>query len=300
MRARRAMSLLMVTIFVLFLCTGCRQNRADLTSAFIDLSYGEDEAQRVDLYLPKGRTGETGLVLFIHGGAWVAGDKSVYTDQAVDVCLSHGVAAATVNYRLLSENVAMADILQDIGAALARIRDAAAAEGIVLSGVLLTGASAGGHLALLYAYSCGGTTPIPPAAVVSYCGPSDLTDPNFYNGTLGDMPAETMKLLMSYALGREASFETVPEGPLAEALREISPVNYVSGNTVPTVIAHGRKDTVVPYSNAEILDAALTAAGATHVLVSYPNSGHGLGEDRDAARMTRELLKQYIQDYLAN
>ena len=45
---------------------------------FFDLSYGTHERQVVDLFVPENASGDLGLVLLIHGGAWIAGDKESY------------------------------------------------------------------------------------------------------------------------------------------------------------------------------------------------------------------------------
>jgi dipeptidyl aminopeptidase/acylaminoacyl peptidase len=66
-----------------------------------------------------------------------------------------------------------------------------------------------------------------------------------------------------------------------QALKKISPVTYIAG-AVPTLLAHGEKDTIVPFSNAERLDNALPA-GKKLGFLKFPNSGHGLDAPEDAS-----------------
>lgn len=260
-----------------------------------DLAYGNHQRQVLDLNIPKDNDGEIGLVLFIHGGAWVAGDKDGYINGVENASDTYGYAAASLNYRYLSEDVDFYDILDDIDSALKCIKEKGAENGVNINKVLLTGDSAGGHLSMLYAYSRAATAPITPAAVVSNSGPADLADDNFYiNNALGD--ADYIAALFSYGCGQ---YFTYAEKAMAEqALLNVSPVYYVNENTVPTVINHGMKDSIVPFSNAETLDAKLTEYGVSHDFNIYPNSDHDLGADKDNAKIAEKLLLEYCQTYL--
>ena len=260
-----------------------------------DLSYGSHERQILDLNIPKDNDGEIGLILFIHGGAWIAGDKEGYKNGIKAASETYGFAAASINYRYISEDVDLLDILDDIDLALKCIKQKGEENGVNINKVLLTGDSAGGHLSLLYAYSRAENAPIKPAAVVSNSGPADLTDENFYiNNAMGD--EEFVSLLFSYASGRK--FEYAERESAVAALERVSPVSYVNENTVPTVINHGMKDSIVPYSNAVTLDAKLTEYGITHVLNSYPNSDHDLGSDEANRKTADRLLIEYCNTYL--
>lgn len=262
---------------------------------FFDLSYGTHERQVVDLCIPNDASGDIGMVLFIHGGAWIAGDKESYDGGMNYGASSLGIAAATTNYRYISEDVDLLDILDDIDAALAAIKAKGAEVGVNINKVLLTGDSAGGHLSLLYAYARKNTAPITPVAVVSNSGPTDLYDDNFYhNNALGDTAA--ICDLMSKACGQRFSYEQ--RESVKDALYAVSPINYVSADSVPTVINHGNADSIVPFSNALTLDALLTQYGVEHVLNVYQNSDHDLGNDEDAKDRANDLLFGYIDRFL--
>ena len=261
---------------------------------FFDLSYGPHERQVVDLYIPEGAQGEIGMVLFIHGGAWIAGDKESYENAAVYCATTHGIAAASVNYRYLSETVDLNDIADDIDAALTEIKAKAAEVGVNITKVLLTGDSAGGHLSLLYAYSRKATAPITPVAVVSNSGPTDLYDDNFYyNNALGS--TDEMCWLMSRACGQ--SFTIATKANAAEALAKVSPLTYAA-DAVPTVINHGNADSIVPFSNAQALDAKLTEYGIEHVFNVYDGADHDLAKDDAAKDRADTLIHEYMYKYL--
>lgn len=262
---------------------------------FFDLSYGTHERQVVDLCIPENASGDLGLVLFIHGGAWIAGDKESYEGGMNYGASNLGIATASVNYRYISETVDLLDILDDIDAALAKVKEKGAEVGVNINKVLLTGDSAGGHLSLLYAYARKNTAPIAPVAVISNSGPTDLYDDNFYhNNALGDEAA--ISDLMSKACGQRFSY--AEKESAKQALYSVSPISYVSAECVPTVINHGNADTIVPFSNAKTLDALLTQYGVEHVLNVYDGADHDLGKDEEAKDRADELLFGYIDRFL--
>lgn len=264
--------------------------------AYLNCAYGSEERQIMDLYIPKDYTGDAGLMLFIHGGAWVAGDKDSYASVARDVCKnygSNGIVTATINYRYLSKDVTMEDILDDIGAALTKIKAIGEENGMNINKVILGGNSAGGHLSMLYAYGRKYTAPITPVAVADYCGPTDMLDKNFLDSELGE---DNICMLMSWAIGKTVTKDTIYN--FEDELKAISPLYYVDKNTVPTIINHGKKDTIVPFSNAESLKAAFDENGVTYVFNPFPNSGHGLSDDKDCDDFATEKLTEYVFEYL--
>ena len=199
------------------------------------------------------------------------------------------------------ENVNLDDLMDDIEQAMGFVKEIGDSHGVEISGFLSTGGSAGGHLSLHYAYSRADSSPIPPKAVVSYCGPADLADEYYYyneelqaNNGIGDK--ETVAEILGYASGYPHTYATRAEAK--EALKFVSPIYYIDENTVPTVINHGVKDDIVPYRNAVDLDAKLTEYGVEHVFNSYPTSGHGLELDAENMARAEQLLWEYIVKYL--
>lgn len=262
---------------------------------FEDLSYGTHERNVLDLALPKTTDGETGLVLFIHGGAWIGGDKDGYNGGVSHCANSMGLAGAAINYRYLSDDVSLHEIIDDIDAALVKIKATAAENGVNINKVLLTGSSAGAHLSMLYAYKCKNTAPIKPAAVFSYCGPTDLYDDNFYyNNAMGN--TEYVCQLLSLACGQDFTIATKADAKAA--LDTVSPLYYVDSDICPTAICHGQKDSIVPYSNATSIVAAFEQNGVDYDFISYPNSDHDLGSDPACAQQANDLLFEYARTYL--
>ncbi len=252
--------------------------------------YGAGDRQIYDLYIPTDKGDSPGLILFIHGGAWTSGDKAPFRPTIREVAAKYGYAAAAINYRFLGRDVTMRDILSDVNAAVSAIYDKAKAEGYTLNKMITSGMSAGAHLALMYAYHTPADAKIKPVAVCSQSAPTDLSDPNYYAD--GMVFQNNYLQLVSSVVGQNVTNEAI-----ALFTAAYSPITYAA-TAVPTVIAHGQKDTVVPYSNAASLDAALTANGVTHEFITYPNSGHALESDANCANRYTQTFFAYAAEYL--
>ncbi|MBI4901683.1 MAG: alpha/beta hydrolase, partial [Actinobacteria bacterium] len=141
-----------------------------------NISYGPSSSQVMDICYPPTRSATTGAFLLIHGGSWSSGDKGDF-ESLCGVVAGLGYVGATMNYRMFNEKATYADMLADIDLALATYSDTAREDGWAISKVALMGASAGGYLALMYAYTRHATIPI--GFVVGLSAPTDFTDPAF-------------------------------------------------------------------------------------------------------------------------
>ena len=266
----------------------------DNYTQYTNAQYGEDaERQILDLCIPNNKTGRVGLILMIHGGGWTAGNKDGYLSSLVDWASNKGYVSAAINYRYASSSVHYADIIDDISSSLVKIKEISAEHNILLEKMLLTGGSAGGHLSLLYGYSQKDTAPITPAAIVSLCGPTDLTDINYYNNT--KYQKELLKMI-NPLVGKQITINNYTQH--TETLLNASPISYITATSIPTVICHGQLDDLVPYSNAITLKNKLDEFGVTNHLVPFPNSGHELGYDPDSTARMNELMLEYANLYL--
>ena len=108
----------------------------------LDLAYGEDPRHRVDLFPAKDARG---TLVFIHGGYWRTLDKSMFSWLAA-AYVAAGLNVAMPNYRL-SPAVAIEDIVADALAAMHWLFEAGPRHGLGMDRVVVSGHSAGGHLA---------------------------------------------------------------------------------------------------------------------------------------------------------
>lgn len=113
------------------------------------LSYGPERLQALDFW--RARAASAPLTVFVHGGAWRAGDKDVSSKTwQVPFFLSKGHGFASVNYRLVPD-VGVAQQAEDVARSVKFLVDRADALGVDRRRILLMGHSAGAHLAALVA-----------------------------------------------------------------------------------------------------------------------------------------------------
>src|SRR6476661_9877067 len=101
----------LLPLLLLIFITSCQKevdnvlvNNSLPAVTFADVAYGTDALQKMDVYLPAGRsTATTKVIILIHGGAWATGDKSDFTDY-VDTLKKRqpDYAIFNINYRLAS------------------------------------------------------------------------------------------------------------------------------------------------------------------------------------------------------
>jgi acetyl esterase/lipase len=234
---------------------------------------------RLDLHLPAGQP-PFPLVVWVHGGGWSSGTKTLAAGHAALRQRSRGYAVASVEYRLSGEAIFPAQI-QDVKSAVRWLRANAARHGLDATRVAAWGSSAGGHLVALL-----GTSASVPAledlrqgsagessrvqAVVDWYGPTDflLQAPAHHAATSPE----------SLLLGCD-----IDDCPDRVALA--NPITYVDATDPPFLIQHGTRDgTVEPLSSAA-LHAALLAAGAVSTYVPIEGAGHGGPEFSTAANL---------------
>ena len=116
--------------------------------AYTDGAAADADKHKLDLYLPRGKKNFPVLV-FVHGGSWRTGDRSLYKALG-DRLARSGIGAAIPSYRLMPQNPHPAQI-EDVAAAFAWVVRNIAARGGDPSRIYLSGHSSGAHLAALLA-----------------------------------------------------------------------------------------------------------------------------------------------------
>ena len=225
-----------------------------------DVAYSSDAKQKMDIYLPAGRSADSTKLLFlIHGGGWTEGDKADFT-AAVDGLRTRfpNYAFVNVNYRLAVNGQNLFPTQEnDIKAATALVFNKRN-EYLVSDKWAFLGASAGGHLALLQAYKY--SSPVKPKAVISFFGPSELTA--LYN----------TNLLAAFAL---AGVTGGTPATHAAIYQQSSPYTFITAQSPPTMLLHGGADPLVPPSQSTIVRDKLQLLGVPQQYVFYPDAGHG-------------------------
>ena len=112
------------------------------TNDTLDLSYGPRPRNKLDFFAPKGLP--VGLVLYIHGGYWQRGDKSVYSFVA-EPFVNRGYSVAVMNYQMCPD-VRLIEIAPQVRNAIKWLWRNAEELGIMRNNFNIMGHSAGGHL----------------------------------------------------------------------------------------------------------------------------------------------------------
>lgn len=227
-----------------------------------NVAYGEDELQTMDIYLPEGRdTSATKLMVLLHGGGWTRGDKNEFTPYIASLQQRlPGYAFANINYRLFDNGVhRFPDQENDIKMAVDFLMSKRSEYGFSKKIVLL-GASAGAHLALLQGYKNMGD--ITPLAIISFFGPTDLEELYHHPG----YPA--VPFLLAGITGGTPDKN-------ADLYKSSSPINFVTRHSPPTLLLHGGADNLVPVEQSKLLQKKLKQSGVKQDLVVYPDAGHG-------------------------
>ncbi|HVH27838.1 MAG TPA: alpha/beta hydrolase [Vicinamibacterales bacterium] len=221
---------------------------------------------KLDIYHRRGATTPQPTVLFFHGGFWAAGAKENSLMSLIP-WMEMGWNVVNVEYRLARVAPAPAAV-EDALCALRYAAAQAKTYNIDVNRIVVTGESAGGHLALASALipesagldrQCAGATPVPRvAAAINWYGVTDVGDviegPNRANAAvtwLGSLPDRM------------------------EIARRVSPLTYVRQGLPPVLSIHGDMDTTVPYQHAVRLHDALTKAGVPNQLLTIPGGRHG-------------------------
>lgn len=279
-------SLLLLSLGLLFWsCSDGEENIISGDLPAIDIlneSYGPEPIQSMNVYLPAGRNSEeTPLLIYIHGGAWIDGNKTEFDAfRSLAETYFPGYAYVSIGYRLHGVGTSINtfptqenDVLNAIDYITSQTSD-----WNVSDDMLLAGASAGAHLALLHGYKNPEVGNI--RGLIAFFPPTELESLSRFN-------LITQLGLASLLAG---SPQTAPD-----LYFQSSPVNFISSSSLPSIFFHGTADEVVPISQSELLANALQASGVDHEFVIYTGQGHGF----DAMTYTNAFQQaaEFIQKY---
>lgn len=246
-----------------------------------NLSYDPDlRARQFDFMRPAGED-VVPLVVLIHGGGWISGDRSSFESE-LPFFVEQGLACATISYRLAPLYPFPAAV-SDVLAFLAHARTHAAELGIDPSGIVVMGNSAGGHLACMAGLCttdpATGETVQPANGVVSICAITDLRQPETNHFPVA---ASFLEQFMGGWIGGQ-------EDKWALA----SPICHVAEGAPPFLIFHGTEDSIVPTAQSQHLYAALCQAGVPAELHVLPGEEHGF--TYDAWMKMRDMAAEFAR-----
>jgi acetyl esterase/lipase len=240
-------------------------------------------SDRLDVYVPRNAAKPSPVLIWIHGGGWGRLSKDSISGQILPY-LEYGWTVVNVDYRMTPVALAPAAV-QDCRCVLRWIGANAKRFNVDLQRIVVSGSSAGGHLALMtgmlpasvaYDTLCTGAETPRVAAIVNHYGITDVNDllggPNrkgYAVAWIGDRPEK----------------ETVA--------RLVSPMTYVRKDLPPIFSVQGDADPTVPYSHSVRLHTALDSVGVQNEFMTIPGGKHG--------RFTKdenEEIKRRIERFL--
>ncbi|MFN7171532.1 MAG: alpha/beta fold hydrolase [Fimbriimonadaceae bacterium] len=215
-----------------------------------------------DLFHPE--SGETPpLVVCLHGGGWISGDRTMMTDVCVDLA-QEGFAAAAIDYRLAPLFTFPAAI-DDVEAFIHFARSNAETLNFDARRVASFGNSAGGYLALMAGIrSESPLTELRPMEkadlIVDICGITDISNP------------QVDHLPISWSFIEQ--FIGAPFPGNENRYIDASPIHHVSAEDPPMMLIHGTDDDIVPISQTYDLAAKLDEYKVPHEVMVLEGEGH--------------------------
>src|SRR3989441_9202431 len=220
---------------------------------------------KLDVYSRSDMPTPQPTLIWIHGGGWTGGNKEGATFSLLPY-MEMGWNVVNVEYRLAKVSLAPAAV-EDCLCALRWVIRNAKQYGFDTTKLVVSGGSAGGHLALTTGLipasagldrQCPGTEQLKVAAIVNWYGITDVADL---------LDGENMR---TYAVQWMGSMPN-----RVDIAKRVSPLTYVRAGIPPIISIQGDADPVVPYSHSVRLHDALKKAGIDHELVTIPGGKHG-------------------------
>ncbi len=284
-----------------------------------NIVYKTDEKETeilLDLYKPQ-ITGmkKIPVVIFVHGGAWVEGNKTIYADNYIENTISKlldkNFAVISINYRLVNESTHFPAPIEDTKDAVRWIRKNADQYQLDSNNIGMWGVSAGAHLSLLSAYTedtqfQGDPTLIPYSAKVNYVvdnfGPTDMNRllhtraPQPLLFAVGLISQKIIDLRGKLIMGITGMNAKEDRKEIAEFCENISPLSY-NKNTVPTLIIHGNKDKIAPLRHSKRLHKMLRKNDTENKFVIIKKGNHGFSTtDKAELEEISNLMVNFIID----
>lgn len=227
-----------------------------------DIAYGSYPLQKLDVYRPKNATGPLPVIVSVHGGGWVYGDKALYQHYTMSLA-QRGFAVVNFSYRLAPESRYPAQ-MEDVAAVFAWAHSHAEAYGMDVNNLFAVGDSAGAHLLGLYCVAC--TNP-------AYA--------RLYPFSFGPAPKAISLACGVYTVERDGDQDMklmedlLPGGPTPENLAWVDVKRWLTPAFPETFLFTCTGDFL--QEQADGTQVALRQKQVPHIMRFYGDSEHALG-----------------------
>lgn len=266
-------------------------NRFDGRS-YKHIQYGEHPVRNnMSIYVPYSAENResNAAIVFLHPGAWKAGYKEICASDAKRKA-EDGYITMTMNYTFLTErnNKNMDDIIDDITLALNKLKEFSNDKNLNINKIALCGYSAGAHLSMLYAYKYREKSPFEISFIAAKAGPALMYRYDYWTPSIAYTAGVLGGGLKSYSFahdsdGRKLSkAEMVRKPEAVEALKRLSPSEYLSSDCPPTLLCYGKKDVLIPQDHLVQFKALLDKANMTYKVYNCEGCSHYFFENADA------------------
>lgn len=269
----------------------------------------------LDIYQPKNSvSGKLPVVIYVHGGAWAKGDKTVrannYIESFILKLVEKNIAVISIEYTLVSDKIHFPLPVEDTKDAVRWVRKNAEKYNFDPDNIGYFGVSSGAHLSLLAAYTgendySGSPDLATYSAKVNYVvdnfGPTDLN--KLLHTRLGKVPVAIVGLFFKpiveirekLVYGISGYSIKTEKRKAIDYLETVSPINNIE-NGVPTFILHGDKDKVAPLKQSKKLLKKLKKENIEATLVEVKDGIHGFGTTDKAYldQLTDEMVNFII------
>ncbi len=259
---------------------------------YFNVSYGNMAEETVDIFIPHSAKNNenNGCLLFIHGGSWAGGDKAEESLKC-RVVANQGYVTATMNYSVFSENNQDSYnvwlVMEQISKAFIKIQQFCAQKGVNITMGATAGYSAGGHLAMLYAYTQADNAPFKIMFTASLAGPADFSK---------ELWGDSYLSIANRLLGKEVVQNTASEN-LEEAMNAVEPLSRITKSSPPTLLAYGAKDPLVKPKNGEEMLNKCKELGVGCDYIIFKHSKHMMLLDVHKRVRFNKFLGKYCKAY---
>jgi acetyl esterase/lipase len=276
-----------------------------IKNKWMDMAYASvSPAQKLDIYLPNEGKGPYPVIVSIHGGAFMFGDKADGQLNPMLAGLAHGYAVLSINYRMSGEALFPKNI-NDVKAAIRWVKANAKKYNFNESKIALWGGSAGGNLAAL-AGTSGDVKELEDMslgnanhssrvqAVVDWFGPTDFLamDDQLKETGNGTPDHNEVNSPESRVLGQKIT-------EIPDKVKQANPETYITRDDPPFFIEHGTKDHLVPTQQsvnfARKLEAVLGKEKVTLHLLEGTKHGGPAFETPENLKLVFTFLDAYLK-----